>query len=200
MNVHTGLISQNSAEKLSKTGIDIVSFDIVGDKETINKVYGINKTPQDYLNSLKILQESGIKYIAPHICVGLNYGNISGEIEALKLIKEIKPYLIVLLALVPTKNTPMEIIKIEPEKIGKIVAITRLMFPSTPISFGCMRPGGISRATLDLLAFQAGISRIEIPTQSLVRYAIKNGYNIKKINSCCALPAEFESKLGNKER
>ena len=199
INVHTGLIKKNLAKKLGKTGIDIISFDIVGDTETIKKVYGIDKTPQDYFQSIKALKNSDIKFIAPHICIGLNFGKISGEIEALKLIRELDPYLIVLLALVPTKNTPMENIKIDPIKIIKIIAITRLMFPSTQISLGCMRPGGIFRKQLDLLAFQTGITRIENPSHSLMKYAVNNGYVIQKINSCCALPSEFEKKLGNKE-
>ena len=199
LNVHTGLISKELAEKLGEIEIDIISFDIVGDTETIKQVYGMDKTPLDYLQSLKALKEANIKYIAPHICIGLNFGKISGEIEALKLIKELNPYLIVLLALVPTKDTPMENIKLENEKISKIIAITRLMFPITPISLGCMRPGGIFRKQLDLLAFQAGITRIEIPSNSLIKYANNNGYVIKKIDSCCALPSEFERKLENKE-
>ncbi|MFX1453372.1 MAG: radical SAM protein, partial [Promethearchaeota archaeon] len=199
LNVHTGLISKKLANELGKTGIDIISFDIVGDRETIKQVYGIDKTPQDYLRSLKALIDTNIKYIAPHICIGLNFGKISGEIEALKLIKEINPYLIVLLALIPTKNTPMENISLEPEKIIKIIAITRLMFPNTPISLGCMRPGGIYRKELDLLAFQAGINRIEIPSNFFIKYLIDNGYIIKKIDSCCALPSEFERKLENME-
>ncbi len=199
LNVHTGLISKEFAEKLSKTEIDIVSFDIVGDAETIKQVYGINKTPHDYLKSLKALKEANIKYVAPHICIGLNFGEIAGEFEALKLIEEFKPYLIVLLALVPTKNTLMENIKLELEKIIKIIAIARLMFPTTPISLGCMRPGGNFRKQLDLLAFKAGINRIEIPSNALIKYATKNGYVIKKIDSCCALPSEFEKKLENKE-
>ncbi|MFX0132564.1 MAG: hypothetical protein ACFFDN_02840, partial [Candidatus Hodarchaeota archaeon] len=44
LNVHTGLISKQMAEKIGKTGIDIVSFDIVGDVKTIKQVYGIDKT------------------------------------------------------------------------------------------------------------------------------------------------------------
>lgn len=199
LNVHTGLISKNLAEKLGKTGIDIVSFDIVGDKETIKNVYGIDKTPQDYLKSLKALKNAKIKYIAPHICIGLNYGKLSGEIEALKLIKEEKPYLIVLLALIPTKNTAMEHIKLQMEYIIKIISIARLMFPTTSISLGCMRPGGAFRQQLDLLAFQAGITRIEIPSNSLINYAINNGYVVQKINSCCSLPSEFEFNFENNE-
>ncbi|MHA1378840.1 MAG: radical SAM protein [Candidatus Helarchaeota archaeon] len=195
LNVHTGLITNKLAEKLAKTGINVVSFDIVGDKDTIKQVYGIEKTPQDYLNSINALKNSNIKYIAPHICIGLNFGKIKGEIEALKLIKNINPYLIVLLALVPTKNTPMEKIMLDIDKVVKIIVIARLMFPTTPISLGCMRPGGSFRQRLDLLAFKAGITRIEIPSNFLTKYAKNKGYTVEMINSCCAIPSEFEKKL-----
>ncbi|MHA1385769.1 MAG: radical SAM protein [Candidatus Helarchaeota archaeon] len=199
LNVHTGLISEEMAKKLGDTNIDIVSFDMVGDKETIKQVYNIEKTPQDYLRSLNALKNTKIKYIAPHICIGLNFGRISGEIEALKLIRNLNPYLIVLLALVPTKNTPMEMIVMDKFKISKIIAITRLMFPNTHISLGCMRPGGTFRQELDTYAFLAGITRIEIPSNPLITMAKENGYTIQKINSCCALPPEFERKLEIKE-
>ena len=200
LNIHTGLISEKLALALGDVGVDIVSFDVVGDSKTIKAVYGIDKKPSDYINSINALKSASIKHIAPHICIGLHFGNISGEIEALKMIKEFNPYLIVLLALVPTKNTAIEGIKLEQNLVVKIITLTRLMFPTTPISLGCMRPGGRFRQNLDILAFRAGINRIEIPSNPLVKYLKNNRYKLLTFNSCCALPSELESELEIKEK
>ncbi|NVM55251.1 MAG: radical SAM protein [Candidatus Helarchaeota archaeon] len=191
LNVHTGLISEELAMQLGEIGIDIVSFDIVGDKQTIQEVYGLDKTPDNYLQSLKFLKKSKIPYIVPHVCIGLNQGVYSGEIRALNLIKSSDPYLIVLLGLIPTINTPMQDITPNAQNIAKFIAITRLLFPNTPISLGCMRPGKKIRNQIDLYAIQAGINRIEIPTRKAIHYATKNGLQIQNHKSCCAVPLEL---------
>ncbi len=191
LNVHTGLVSEDIAQLLGEAGVDIVSFDIVGDKQTIQEVYGLDKTPEDYLKSLKFLVHSKIPYIVPHICIGLNKGVLSGELHALNLIKDINPNLIVLLGLIPTVDTPMQgIPPPSPHQIAKIIAITRILFPKTPLSLGCMRPGKRLRTQIDLYAVQAGINRIEIPTQKALQWATQRGLHIHKYNSCCAVPIE----------
>ncbi len=195
LNVHTGLVNEEVALQLGDSKIDIVSFDFVGDKETIQEIYGIHKKPEDYLNSLQFLLQSKIPYIVPHICIGLRRGDLSGEIRALKLIKSLKPYLIVLLGFIPTVNTPMEnLAPPSPELIAKIIATTRILFPKTPLSLGCMRPGKKLRNQIDIYAIHAGINRIELPTTKAVQYALQQGLVIHKFNSCCAVPLELLDK------
>ena len=191
LNVHTGLVNEEIASELGDIGIDIVSFDIVGDERTIQEIYGLNKTPKDYLQSLKFLKHSKIPSIVPHLCVGLNKGVLSGEIRALKLIKSIEPSLIVLLGLIPTVNTPLQDIPPTAEQLAKIIATTRILFPTTPLSLGCMRPGKKVRNQIDHYAIQAGINRIEIPTKKAMRFAAQQGLSIQKFNSCCAVPLHF---------
>ncbi len=71
LNVHTGLVSKSQANALAKTCVDVVSFDVIGDKRTIHEVYGLDNTPEDFKNSLLSLKRAGIKKIVPHICAGL---------------------------------------------------------------------------------------------------------------------------------
>jgi len=192
LNIHTGLVNKEIAQKLGKAGVDIVSFDVVGDKETIQEMYGIAKSPEDYLQSLTFLRNSKARYIVPHICIGLNRGQLKGEIRALKLIESIKPDIIVLLALIPTENTPIQsLLPPSPKEITKIIAMARILFPAVPISLGCMRPGKSIRNEIDILAIQAGINRIEIPTPKAIQHAIQAGLAIQKYNSCCATPLEL---------
>jgi uncharacterized radical SAM superfamily protein len=191
LNVHTGLVNEEIARQLGEVGVDIVSFDMVGDSETIQNIYGLRKTPEDYLRSLQFLKKSGIPNIVPHICIGLNQGVLSGEIRALKLIKSFNPNLIVLLGLIPTINTPMQQFSLQIQDLAKMTAITRLLFPTTPLSLGCMRPGKKIRNQIDQYAIQAGINRIEIPTPKAMQYAIQQGLRIQKFSSCCAVPLEL---------
>jgi uncharacterized radical SAM superfamily protein len=195
LNVHTGLVNEEIALQLGESKVDIVSFDFVGDEETIQEIYRIHKKPEDYLNSLQFLLESKIPYITPHICIGLRRGDLSGEIRALTLIKSLKPYLIVLLGFIPTVNTPMEDLPPpSPELIAKIIATTRILFPKTPLSLGCMRPGKKLRNQIDIYAIQAGINRIELPTSKTIHYALQQGLQIQKFNTCCAVPLKLLDK------
>ncbi|MHA1785860.1 MAG: radical SAM protein [Candidatus Helarchaeota archaeon] len=195
LNVHTGLITPQLVKKLAETHIDIVSFDLVGDDATIHDIYGLNKSARDYEATFSELMKSSIKYISPHVCIGLNFGKPSGEIEALSVIKKIKPYLIVLLGLKSTPDTPISQINVDPEYLVKIIAITRLMFPKTEISLGCMRPGGKIRSEIDMGAFLAGITRIEIPINKMLSEAKKQGYELKKLECCCSVPKELEKNF-----
>ncbi len=195
LNVHTGLITSSLVKKLAETQIDIVSFDLVGSDITIKNVYGLNKTVKDYEDTFKELMKSSIKFISPHVCIGLNFGRNSGEIEALNIIRNLNPYLIVLLGLKSTPETPIANINVDPLYMIKLIAITRIMFPKTEISLGCMRPSGKIRKEIDLGAFHAGVTRIEIPTSEMLIEAEKQGYQIQKLECCCSIPSEIEHKF-----
>ncbi|NHI90953.1 MAG: radical SAM protein [Candidatus Lokiarchaeota archaeon] len=195
LNVHTGLITPDLVKKLEATEIDIVSFDLVGSNAAIKNVYGLEKTVADYESTFKELMNSSIKYISPHICIGLNYGKPSGEIDALNIIKNLNPYLIVLLGLRSTPETPISSISVDPKYMVKIIAITRLMFPRTEISLGCMRPIGQDRKQIDLGAFHSGVTRIEIPTYATLEEAEKLEYKIQRMECCCSIPETLEKKF-----
>ncbi|MEM3585683.1 MAG: radical SAM protein [Candidatus Jordarchaeaceae archaeon] len=198
LNVHTGLLGTDLAEGLSEAKIDVASIDVVGDNETIHSVYGLNKTVEDYEIALNAHLRAGIKHIVPHVCIGLNFGKISGELNALKMIQKIDPEILVFITIIPTRGTPMESVHSPSVKtVVKIIAISRLMFRKISISLGCMRPGGLYRRELDCLALNA-VDRIGIPTPSVLKKAEELGLKIEKYPSCCALPYEFEARIKDK--
>ncbi len=195
LNVHTGLLSWNLARGLSEAKIDVASIDVVGDNETITGVYGLNKTVDDYAKALDNHSRAGIKHIVPHICVGLNFGKIGGEIRALKMIERINPEILVFITLIPTRGTLMEkVTPPKPKTVVKIMAIARLMLRKPSISLGCMRPGGMRRRKLDSLALNV-VDRIAVPTPEVLKEAEKYELKIEEFNSCCALPKEFEAMI-----
>ncbi|MFX1465138.1 MAG: radical SAM protein [Promethearchaeota archaeon] len=196
LNAHTGLLSRSIAQKLGKIGVDVASVDVIGDERTIKEVYGLNKTPEDYFNNLMILKQSGISYIAPHICLGVHYGKIVGELDALEMARQINPDEIVIIGLIPTRETLMEHTTApSPEIFAQIVAIARLMFPKTPLSVGCMRPKGRIRIEIDKQIIKSGADRLELPTRSALRELTELNLEIKKIEACCTIPKWLEPKI-----
>jgi uncharacterized radical SAM superfamily protein len=187
INIHTGFISEEMAKKLAAVGVDAVSVDLVGDDETIQKVYGLNKTAADYIAMLKLMKASGLKNIDPHICIGLRYGELKGEGNALKTIRDNDISSLTFIALNPTKGTPMQDVKApSPRMIAKVIAVARLMMPKASISLGCMRPTGVIRAEADYMGILAGANRIVVPAQSSLK-RLEKEYHFERHQTCCVI-------------
>ncbi len=189
LNVHTGFLNYSDAKLLAETGIDCASVDIVGDITTLHEIYGLSKRSlEDYIMTLKALQQYQIP-VTPHICVGLHYGQLKGELAALKLIKSIlQPQLIVIIALMPTQGTSLAAsTPANPLDVAKVCALTRLLFPRSEVALGCMRPRGATRRETELLAIRAGVTRLVQPSKTTLEYLCKNNYKIQAKNACCVM-------------
>jgi uncharacterized radical SAM superfamily protein len=189
LNVHTGFLNYRNAKLLAETGIDCASVDIIGDISTLHEIYGLSqRSIEDYIMTLKALQQYQIP-VTPHICVGLHQGQLKGELAALELIKSILlPQVLVIIAFMPTQGTSMAAIPpANPFDIAKVCALTRLLFPRSEIALGCMRPRGAVRRKTELLAIQAGITRLVLPTKNTLQYLRDNNYKIQAKNACCVM-------------
>ncbi len=194
INAHTGLLNKETAKKLIEAKVDIISFDVNLDSEIIRNIYHLKKELEDYKKAIDLLRSYNLN-IVPHVCIGLYYGNLHKELDSIKFIKEsgLHPSLIVFIALIPpNKNefkTPTSL------DISKIIGITRIIFPKTEISLGCMRPRKKFREQIELNSFKAGINRIEMPSAKTLQ-KIKKIYpeiKFKYFSACCALPIKHES-------
>ncbi len=185
LNLHTGLVTEYEAQRLAKIA-RVVSFDFLGDNETIAAVYGLSATVDDYLASYRYLQ----KYtsVIPHICIGLNAGVIKGEYDALHLLKGEAVEAISMIVFRPTAGTDFSGSEAPlPEEAAFFIATARLMFPRIPIYLGCMRPGGRYREKLDSLALKAGVNKIVLPAPAARRKAEDLGLEISISEECCSL-------------
>jgi len=188
--VHTGLVSPELAEGLAEVHIDAAMMDIIGDDDTIRKVYHLNASVDDYEHSLKYLVERGVK-TSPHIVIGLHYGKLLGEERALKIASGYKIASLVLVVLNPLPHTPMA--KIQPptpEELCNIFVKARTMFPEVPILLGCARPGGKYRLKIDKYALQAGLNGIAYPGEGILSYAKEMGLKPTFSEYCCSLVFE----------
>lgn len=195
LNLHTGLLDESDAKKIADSGVDFLSLDIVGSEETISRVYGLNYYLSQYKRSLLSLIDAGFNKIVPHICIGLDYGNLKGEYDAIKIANTINPEVIVLISLIPTKNTPMENIpQPKNDDILKIIKFTKQLNPKIELAIGCMR-AKLSKIQFEKQALDSGITRMALPSKSIVDYAISRGYEVMFFDGCCATPIKLEDKL-----
>jgi len=193
--LHAGLVDKDLAKDIVDAGVDIASVEVVGSNETIREIFDFNATVDSYIDTLINLEAAGIPYIVPHVCIGLHYGELKGELHALDLINNFcNPSLLVFIIFRPTKDTVLENCKIpSADDVAVVVERAKYLFPNKELSIGCIRPRSKCREEIELAAIKAGVTRMEIPSKNTLKYVEEMGYTIKKINACCALPKEFES-------
>lgn len=185
--VHTGLVDEVTARDLKSTGVDQVLVDVIGDEETIRRVYHLDKTPRDYAASLEALKGAGLA-IAPHVVIGLNFGRIRGEPAALKMITDAEPEVIVLVVLNPLPGTPMAGLSApSPQTVAQLAAAARITNPRRPISLGCARPTGPLKSRMEQLAIGAGINALAYPTEGSIAHARSRSLRVEWTETCCSL-------------
>jgi len=184
--VHTGVLNVETAFSLMDAEVDAALIDVIGSKETINKTYNLKVTPEDYADSLKALDKSGLNFV-PHVIVGLNEGKLDGELDALKMISRVKPSALVVIAFMPIYGTAMaKTAPPSPLDIAKVASAARLMFPETPLILGCMRPKGAARSQTDVLALKAGVDAVAFPSEEAVEFVESSGWKSSFSGFCCA--------------
>lgn len=185
--VHTGLVDKATARGLKTAGVDQVLVDVIGDEETIRQVYHLDKKPQDYAATLAVLKEAGLA-IAPHVVVGLHWGRIRGELAALEMITAVEPETIILVVLNPLPGTPMARFPApSAEAVGWLAAVARILNPERPISLGCARPPGPTKARMERLAIAAGVSALAYPSETSIAYARSLALAVEWAEMCCSL-------------
>ncbi len=185
LNWHVGFITEEEALAIAPY-VSVISFDFVGDDETITRVYRLRKTVRDYLETYRMLRKHF--RVIPHITVGLDGGATGHERKALRLLAQEEIDGLVFIVFIPTPGTPYASNSPPPpEEVASILAEARLLFPTVPIALGCMRPHGDYRKELDPLAVIAGVNRIVSPAREAIRKALELGLSIEKTSECCAL-------------
>jgi uncharacterized radical SAM superfamily protein len=184
--VHTGVVDLCMAKRLKDAGVDAALIDIIGSDETIKEIYQLNVRVSDYEKSLSALHQSGIPLV-PHVLVGLHYGKLRGELQALKMIAKYSPSAVIVIALMPIRGTIMQKVQPpSPEDIARVLVVARFMLPKTPLVLGCMRPKGRHRVETDMLAVKAGVNAIAFPDGKAVKLAESFGFEAVFSSLCCS--------------
>ena len=185
--VHTGIVYPELAEALAEADVDAAMIDVIGSDETLRSVYHLDLSVEAFDRSLSLLEQQGISLV-PHVVVGIHYGKLKGEREALEIISKHKPKAVIIVALMPLGQTPMEhATPPSPLDIARVILAARFMIPKAPLILGCARPGGEHKAKTDVLAIKAGVSGIAYPSEGGYSFAKKAGLNVRFSEECCAL-------------
>ena len=188
--VHTGLLDRETAEGLKAAGVDQVLFDVVGDVATIRQVLHLDRSPDDYAETLAMLRDVRIP-VAPHVVIGLHWGQLRGELAALETISRIGAEVVVLVVLRPLPHTPMaDVPVVEPETVGRLAAVARLLNPTVPLTLGCARPAGMIKIEMERRAVLSGVNAVAYPDPATVRLAEELGLNTSFVESCCTLAVQ----------
>ena len=185
--VHTGFVRPEIATGLGEAGIDGAMLDIIGSEETLRSVYHLGQTVEELDSSLTMLEENNVPVI-PHIVVGLHYGEMKGEREALRILSNHNSEAVVVVAFMPLDQTPMwDVNPSTPEEIARVVLASRLILPDTPILLGCARPKGDHKSETDVLSIKAGVNGIAYPSQEGYEYSMEMGLKVEYSEECCSL-------------
>lgn len=185
--VHTGVPDKKTCAALGEVSIDGAMIDVIGHRDTMRDVYHLDTDPEDYENSLAWLEQYNVPTI-PHIILGLHFGKMLGEDNALEMILRHPPKILVLVVLMSLTGTPMMGVTPPPlEEIGAFFEKSRKALPFTPVMLGCARPMGNLKVEIDRLAVNAGLNGIAYPANGIVEYARQNGLQPKFINACCGV-------------
>lgn len=176
INLHTGMQIGGIEADIKDSGVDVVSYDIIGSDDTIKHVHGINISTNDLIENYNSMLSHGIKVI-PHITVGIHGGRLKGEFHALDLISDSK--IIVINSLIPSKGFGR---RVSSEDILSVVKYA-LNEHAMDVVLGCMRERG--RHEMEIEAIEKGVSGIVMPSKRTV--GLSKGRDISWKDGCCAV-------------
>jgi len=193
--VHTGLLEKETAMKLKDCGVNQVLMDIIGHEKTIREVYHLDRKPDDYLRSMLVCRETGLDF-APHVVIGLHFGRIFGEYEALKMIREAQPESLVLVILMPLAGSSMKAVS-PPllSELESVLASARLENPDIFLNLGCARPAGEYKRQVEKLAIDYGCNGIAFPGDEAIDHACSRGLKPVFTEECCSMAGNRNNKL-----
>jgi len=189
VSVHSGLLDLDTACRLKEAGVDQALIDVIGDDQTFRDVYHVPFGVSRIEESLESLQKAGLPTV-PHIVCGLFHGRIQGEWNALEMIARFEVDALVVVSLMRLRGTPFANAPLPPaEAVAGLISAARRRLPTVPISLGCARQRGNPR--LELLALDAGVNRLALPSDEVIQEAQRRGLDIRYQQTCCSVPEGF---------
>jgi hypothetical protein len=193
-NSHLGIIDPKTAKDIAKSGVDMVSFDLIFDDSVIKNMFHLSHTSEDYKESYRILKAADIR-VVPHVLIGANFGKIISEVHTLQFIQENPSDLIIFIVMIPPKvgkEVDSRFRIVSPSEVARLIFIAKALIPDMELSLGCMRMRGKSFITLEKWSILAGINRMEIPSRSTMNWLQEYNYDIEHFGACCGIPTSFE--------
>ncbi|MBI4193789.1 MAG: radical SAM protein [Betaproteobacteria bacterium] len=185
--MHTALVDERIARRMERSGIDVAMMDVIGAQDTVTQVYHLKRRVADFERSLQALAATSMK-VVPHIVVGLHYGRMLGEWNALDIVARHRPAALVLVVVMPFyASAARPFVTPEPRAVGRFFLDARAAVPDMPLLLGCARPAGAVKTQIDAYAVLAGVNGIAHPADGMVELATRLGREVRITPACCSI-------------
>ena len=184
--IHTALTDETGARAMESAGVDTAMMDVIGAEETIREVYHLDRPINDFEQTLAALCATGME-VTPHIVIGLHYGRLLGELNALEIIARHSVTALVLVVVMPFYARPGTFETPSTHDVGAIFLQARAMLPKRQVLLGCARPPGMHKRVTDTYAVMAGIDGIAFPADGVVAVAKTIGRSYSQEHACCSI-------------
>lgn len=192
ISLHSGLIDYTGALRLKQAGVDQALIDVIGDEDTYLSVYHLSSGVSRVLSSLESLNRAALP-VVPHIVCGINRGKIKGEKRAVEMISRFDVEQVVIVSLMELPGADMPNVTTPPaEEVADIIVEARISMPDIRIGLGCARQRG--NTDIELLAIEAGVNRMAIPSEEAIKRAEDYGLEIKYQRTCCSVSKDFSGE------
>lgn len=184
--IHTALTDRAGAREMESSGVDVAMLDIIGAEETIREVYHLDRPVDDFEETVAALCETSMQ-ISPHIVIGLHYGRILGEENALDILARYDTKALVLVVIMPFYAKPGTFATPDTSDVGRIFLEARRRLPDRQVLLGCARPPGMHKRVTDAYAVMAGLDGIAFPADGAVAVAGLTGRPFHQAHACCSI-------------
>jgi uncharacterized radical SAM superfamily protein len=184
--IHTALTDDAGAREMEAAGVDVAMLDIIGAQETIREVYHLDRPVVDFEATLAALCATSMQ-ISPHIVIGLHYGRIVGEENALDILSRHDTKALVLVVIMPFYAKPGTFATPATADVGRIFLEARKRLSDRQVLLGCARPAGMHKRVTDAYAVMAGLDGIAFPADGAVAVAGVTGRPFHQAHACCSI-------------
>ncbi|MGI9480698.1 MAG: radical SAM protein [Hyphomicrobiaceae bacterium] len=184
--IHSALLDQPRAKLMESAGVDTAMMDVIGAQETIHQVYHLDRKVADFESTLAALCSTSME-VVPHIVIGLHYGEIVGEANALDIISRHNIHALVLVVIMPFYAKDGKFITPPTSDVGRIFLEARQRLPDRQVLLGCARPPGMHKRVTDAYAIMAGLDGIAFPADGAVAVAEQIGRDFHQEHACCSI-------------
>jgi len=184
--IHTALTDEAGARAMEAAGVDTAMMDVIGAEETIRDVYHLDRPVEDFEATLAALTATSMR-VSPHIVVGLHYGRVLGEANALDIVSRYPVEALVLVVVMPFYAAPGLFNVPDPAAVGRIFGEARTRLHERQVVLGCARPPGLHKRAVDAYAVMAGLDGIAFPADGVVGVARAIGRPFHQQHACCSI-------------
>ncbi len=185
--VHSALLDERRARLMQDAGVDVAMMDVIGAQETIRDVYHLDRTVADFEATLAALSATSMD-VVPHIVIGLHYGRLLGEHDALEIISRHRVAALILVVVTPIyAPADRPFATISTDDVARVLVAARQRINHAPVQLGCVRPAGRHKLITDAYAVMAGFDGIAYPAEGIVALARAIGRPVEQEHACCSI-------------